>query len=107
MKTSVTFTVNLPLVVKKEEKFFISCCPVLDIWSQGGTLAKAEKNLIEAVRLFLMDCFERGSLDRVLKECGFVPIKKPSGSIRKPSRQKEINVPLPFVIDQALAQCRE
>jgi predicted RNase H-like HicB family nuclease len=105
MKVIVTFTVSLPITLKKEGKYTISCCPILDIWSQGVTDQEAEKNLKEAVRLFLTDCFERGTLEKVLKDCGFVAVKKFPQHIPRPSSQKEIEVPLPFIIDQQLARC--
>lgn len=105
MKQSAIFMVRLPFFVKEEDNMHVSCCPVLDVWSQGETEAKAKENLIEAVRLFLEDCFERSTLDKVLKDCGFVPMRKRA----KPQElkpEKEIQVPLPFIIDQQLAQCR-
>jgi predicted RNase H-like HicB family nuclease len=105
MKPSVTFMVQLPFLIKKEGPVLISCCPVLDVWSQGETEKKAKENLIEAVRFFLEDCFERGTLEKVLKDCGFIPLKK---RVRPQEfvPHKEIQVPLPFIIDQQLAQCR-
>lgn len=92
-------------MIRKGIKYYISKCPILDVWSQGETKEKAIENLREALQLFLMDCFERGSLDKVLKDCGFIAMKKPL-----PKKQKhipQIDVPLPFVIDRHLAQCRE
>jgi predicted RNase H-like HicB family nuclease len=106
MKTSITFEVSLPFKIKKEAKYFISHCPPLDVWSQGKTEEKAMSNLIEAVRLFLVDCFERGTLERVLKASGFVAVRK-SPKRHKPSSKNEINVPLPFIIDQEMARCHD
>lgn len=105
MHQTVTFKVSLPFRIKKEGEYFISHCPILDIWSQGQSEKRAISNLIEAVQLFLMNCFERGALNKVLKECGFMAIKKPL-----PKRQTtvpQIDVPLPFIINQQLAQCRD
>jgi predicted RNase H-like HicB family nuclease len=106
-KLSVIFKVSLPMAIKKEGKYFISCCPPLDVWSQGETQIIAEDNLKEALQIFLIDCFERGTLDRVLKDCGFIAIKKPLSKKQTSSRGKEINVHLPFIIDQQAAQCHE
>jgi len=106
MKKSITFEVALPFKIKKEAKYFISHCPPLDVWSQGKTENKAISNLIEAVRLFLVDCFERGTLEKVLKDCGFVALRKPTKR-HKPSPADEINVPLPFIIDQEMARCHD
>lgn len=97
----VFFELTLPMKIKrnKEQGIFISCCPVLDIYSQGETEEEAKKNIIEATRLFITSCFERGTLDSVLKECGFTAIKQ-SGSIKKPvlipKDHKFFKVPIPF-----------
>ncbi len=104
MKFAVTFNASLPINIKKEGKHCISWCPVLDVWSQGKTKAEAKKNITEATQLFLINCYERGTLDKVLKECGFAAAK---GSLPKNKRtQEEITVPLPFIIDSQLAKCR-
>jgi len=107
MRRQITFTLYLPFFVKKEEKYFISCCSPLDIWSQGETNQKAEENLKEAVHLFLTDCFERGTLEKVLKDCGFVPLKRGLQKIPRPSSHREMEIPLPFIIDQNLARCQD
>jgi predicted RNase H-like HicB family nuclease len=107
MKTSVTFNVCLPATIKKKAKYFVSCCPILDVWSQGESLEKAADNLREALQLFLIDCFERGTLDKVLKESGFTAVKKPLSKRQRVIPQHEIEVPLPFIIDKHLAQCQD
>lgn len=98
MKTSVMFKMSLPFTLKKKTKYYVSCCPVLDVWSQGETKQNAIENLREALQLFLLDCFERGTLDKVLKECGFTTLKKLSQVKQKTDVRHEIDVPLPFVI---------
>lgn len=104
MKFAVTFNASLPINIKKEGKHYISWCPVLDVWSQGKTKAEAKKNIAEATQLFLINCYERGTLDKVLKECGFTAAKGPLP--KKKQSQQEIIVPLPFIIDSQLAKCR-
>ena len=102
--SKVFFEVTVPMKIKKEEGLFISCCPVLDIYSQGKTAAEARKNIIEATRLFITACFERGTLDAVLKECGFAALKK---SIAIPRDHKFIKVPIPFSVTGSCAtECR-
>ena len=54
MKTPVTFEVSLPFSIKKKANYFVSSCPVLDVWSQGETKEKAIENLREALQLFLL-----------------------------------------------------
>ena len=66
---------TLPLKIEKKEKWYISSCPILDVFSQGKSREEAQDNLSEALSLFFISCFERGTLDEVLKDCGFSPIK--------------------------------
>ena len=46
---TVVFELKLPFKVKKEKGFYISCCPVLDIHSQGDTLSEAKKKGIHII----------------------------------------------------------
>jgi len=106
MKTSVIFHTSLPIKITKKKKFYVSCCPVLDVWSQGETREKATENLREALQLFLINCFERGTLDKVLKDCGFTATRKPPTKKQLSNFRHRIDVPLPFIIDDRLARCR-
>jgi len=97
----VTFTVKLPALVKKEKRgrVYISSCPVLDVYSQGESREKALANLKEALRLFFISCFERGTLPAVLKGSGFQLIEKRGvKAVPFPSKYDSINLPLPFQI---------
>ncbi len=98
----IEFSISLPFRIKKEGKYYISNCPVLDVWSQGGSEKRAIENLIEALQLFLVDCYERGVLDRALKECGFKAAPKRR---KAPRPESTVTVPLPFIIDKQRAQC--
>lgn len=91
----VTIEVKLPITIKKKSKIFISCCPPLDITTQGNTEEEAKSNLAEAIKLFLITCFEKGTLDKVLKKCGFTAIDK---AVRLPKDNRFITVPLPFMV---------
>jgi hypothetical protein len=55
----------------------------------------ARENLIEALKLFLITCFEKGTLDIVLKECGFKPTKTP---VKFPKDHRFIKVPILFTV---------
>ncbi len=39
--------------ITKEDDFFIARCPELNITSQGGSLEEAEKNIKEAIELYI------------------------------------------------------
>lgn len=78
----VEIKMKVPILVEKDEPGYISRCPPLDICSQGKTKKQAKENLTEAMQLFIESCFERGTLDSVLKDCGLardgenIPIPK-------------------------------
>ncbi len=42
-------------VIQKEEKWYVSWCPELDIASQGETIEEAIESLKEAIELYLED----------------------------------------------------
>ena len=93
----IAFAVKLPAEVKRKKAVFVSRCPVLDVYSQGETEDKAIKNLKEALSLFLLSCFERETLSKVLKDAGFIPLhEKPKKSVSSAKKYRTINVPLPF-----------
>lgn len=103
MKTNVQFNVKLPFKITKRSKWVLASCPVLDVHSQGETEKQAKENLIEALSLFIISCFERGTLEAVFKECGFEVIKLPSKS--KLKDENYLEVPIPFLVNQANREC--
>ena len=63
-------------------------------YSQGDTEETALGNLAKALHLFIESCFERGTLEEVLKDCGF----RPDSSDFEPAEgQRMVRVPLPLV----------
>lgn len=100
---TVEFSVKVPCEIVKKAKWYLACCPVLDVHSQGETKEKAKTNLREAVSLFLISCFERGVLDAALKDCGFTPSKEPatkgpSIAVREKIHEEYLDVPIPFLV---------
>jgi predicted RNase H-like HicB family nuclease len=100
----VQFNIHLPAVVAKKEKWFTASCPILDVISQGETIEKAKENLAEALSLFLISCYERGTLSAVLKSCGFRPAYKSTPIKASRPDSDYIDVPLPFIIDMGDSQ---
>jgi predicted RNase H-like HicB family nuclease len=102
----MTLTVCLPFKIVKRSKWFVASCNMLDVHSQGETEKKAFENLKEALELFLISCFERGTLEAVLKECGFAPSK--TATIPLAKNQDCITIPLNLLntSKQPLAPCR-
>ena len=100
----VQFNIHLPAIVAKKDKWFTARCPIIDVISQGETAEKAKQNLAEALSLFLISCHERGTLDAVLKNCGFRPAYKPIPVTALQPGSDYIDVPLPFIIDMGNPQ---
>ncbi len=105
MKIPVQVHWELPIGVKREGKWYISWCPVLDVYSQGETREKAIENIVEAIQLLITSCFERGTLAQVLKRQGFkrmgtlgaLPRRRTRGL---PKEVKMLKVPVPFFVER-------
>lgn len=93
MSNRIRFELAVPAEVREDGDRFVSFCPPLDVYSQGPSEEAALENLVEALQLFVESCFARGTLDRVLKDCGFEPDSDP-GSIKG---ERLIHVPFPLV----------
>lgn len=93
MSNRIRFELAVPAEVREDGDHFVSLCPPLDVYSQGPSEEAALDNLVEALQLFVESCFARGTLDQVLKDCGFEPDSDP-GSIEG---QRLIQVPFPLV----------
>jgi len=99
MKTSGTTNLSLSVETKKAARYFTSWCPELEIKSYGETKELAEACLKKIIKIFLTYCYERGALERVLKDCSLT-ISKSSLSKKPKSSLHEIDITLPFIINQ-------
>jgi predicted RNase H-like HicB family nuclease len=81
--TKAYFEIKLPVSMKKKADIFVICCPPLDVWSQGKTEFEAQKNIEEAMKMFLVTCIEKGTLEVVLRECGFKLSKADAYKVRR------------------------
>ena len=59
-----------------EDDQWIGFCPDLNVSTQGDTREEAEVNLREAVGLFIETCADLGSLEKVLREAGLIPVQQ-------------------------------
>ncbi len=91
---SPVFEFRLPYEMKKRRKWYLAVCPSLDVASQGPTKEKALDNLRDAIRGFLADCFERGTLEEVLQQAGFVSARKPHERLQPPAGSRWLTVPI-------------
>jgi len=95
------FNLSVPVVLKHEDKWIIASCPELGVHSQGKTEHAALKNIAEALSLFVQSCFERGTLEQVLKDCGFEPASRRVRMPRESEMTRNIVVPLPLLATQS------
>ncbi|MBN1905072.1 MAG: type II toxin-antitoxin system HicB family antitoxin [Deltaproteobacteria bacterium] len=104
MKVKIEFIATLPIKIVKKNKCYVASCPILDVFSQGDTEDIARKNLSEALSLFFRSCFERGTLDAVLKQCGFSAVEPGKTEIKTKNsiadRDDYISIPIPFLVSQ-------
>lgn len=72
---------------------YVAYVPLLDVSSCGRTSAEAQKNIAEAVELFLEEARSMGTLEQILQESGFIPGKnKGWKSPRILNRKLELSV---------------
>ena len=66
-------TLSVPFTIKQEGAWYICSCHVLDVHSQGQTIDEAKRNFETTLSLFVDGCLEMGTLETVLRDCGFKP----------------------------------
>lgn len=81
--------------VFKEGRTFVAHALELDVASCGGPKEKALKNLKEAVRLFLEEAENMGTLRQILEEAGYTKRKAKMTSPKFISVQR-VSLPLPL-----------
>jgi len=102
MTANIILNIQLSFEIAKKEKWYVASCPALDVFSQGETEKQAENNLKEALCLFLTSCIEMGTLNAVLKECGFKPVS--NFDIEKKPQERYISIPLHLLSDKVVSE---
>ena len=51
----MTVQVPLPILIAKENKWFVASCPLLDIATQGRTEKEAKENITDLINEYLND----------------------------------------------------
>ncbi|MDE2977273.1 MAG: hypothetical protein OXU63_07105 [Acidobacteriota bacterium] len=67
----VHFSLAVPVDFHLEGEAWIASCPLLDVASHGSNRQEAQEMLGEALGAFLFTCYDIGTLDEVLRDCGF------------------------------------
>ncbi len=81
------FQFRLPVQIWQENGHFVAFCPVLQVTSYGCSKKDAQRNVKEAVELFLEVCVEDGTLNEVLRECG---MKRRVSEVSLDARQESL-----------------
>jgi predicted RNase H-like HicB family nuclease len=70
----IVIEITLPIAIRRKARACIAACPCLDVCSQGETEEEARANIEEALKAFLVACYERGTLDEAFKQCGYAAV---------------------------------
>ena len=62
----------VPFIMKKSKNIYVAECIDLNIVTQGKTLSKTRKNIIEAIKLHLKSAEELGFLEKEIEKLGGV-----------------------------------
>ena len=104
----LVFTMKIPVHVREEGGWYYAAFHGLDVHSQGRTEDEAMKNIAEAIQAFVESCYERGTLEQVLKDCGFRPARggdTERHALSPNPNERMIDVPLPVLVaDHVQAQ---
>jgi predicted RNase H-like HicB family nuclease len=69
--------IEFDVIVFKEEETYVAYCPELDVSSCGNTVEHSKEMLKTAVRLFIEEAQEMGTLEDILEEANYK--KDPNG----------------------------
>jgi predicted RNase H-like HicB family nuclease len=77
----MTVQVPLPIIIAKENKWFVASCPILDIATQGKTEREAKENMADLINEYLSDPdTTKPSLEDLMSlSLTNIPVKVPEG----------------------------
>ena len=47
--------ISFPVLISKEGKWFVACCPILDIATQGRTGEEVKENMVDLIQEYMED----------------------------------------------------
>lgn len=80
----------------KEGKMYTAYCSELDVASCGKTVAKAKKNLREALQIFIEETSRMGTLEEILEEAGYDPSSADEILIKRKEILEFDTLPIPL-----------
>lgn len=89
-----SFSINIPIILKKEYDQYVIYTPAFDLSSYGDTQAEAEKRFGEAVKIFVSSIEERGTINQVLKELGWEVVNKTWKPPMFRTESKQVEMPV-------------
>jgi predicted RNase H-like HicB family nuclease len=77
----MTLQIPLPIVIAREDKWFVASCPALDIATQGKTVGEAKENMTALIDEYLRDPdTTKPSLDDLMSlSLANIPVTVPDG----------------------------
>ena len=69
-------SVNLPVLITKQNKRFVAYTPALDISTSGKSEKEVRNRFTELAHIFLEEIAEAGTADEILSELGWKKIQK-------------------------------
>ena len=80
--------VELEVLIKKEDDYFVSYCPALNLSSYGKTPQEARENFETEIKIFIEETINRGTLEKYLLQQGWSLKKVPLPSYVPPMQPK-------------------
>ena len=92
---SVKVSLNATIVKDDETGIYVVTCQALELSTQGDSIEEAEKNIAEAVDMFLESCIKRKVLGEVLTDCGFYEVADGAARNKTPKTKARKMPPMP------------
>lgn len=77
--------IPLPILITKENKWFVAACPILNIATQGKTEREAKENMADLINEYLRDPdTQKPSLEDLLSlSLANIPVSVPEGVLHR------------------------
>jgi len=72
----VNLQFNLPVTILKEKKRFVAYTPALDLSTSGKSYDQVKERFEEIVNIFFEELIKHGTLDKVLRDMGWVKMQR-------------------------------
>ncbi|MCW4002930.1 MAG: type II toxin-antitoxin system HicB family antitoxin [Candidatus Bathyarchaeota archaeon] len=81
----MSIQVPFPIIITKENKWFVAVCPLLDIATQGKTELEVKENMVDLINDYLSDPdTQKPALEDIMSlSLTNIPVKVPKGVIHR------------------------